>query len=94
MSHAYSNILVHAVWSTKNRQPYITKDIKVRLHGYLRNAVDNVGAKLLFINGVEDHVHLLLAMPLTLLIPDLLESIKPSSTKWVQKTFPECREFA
>ena len=77
MSHAYSNILVHAVWSTKNRQPYITKDIKVRLHGYLRNAVDNVGAKLLFINGVEDHVHLLFAMPFR-----LMPSYKKLSPRW------------
>lgn len=93
MSHTYSNLLIHAVWSTKNRRPYITKDIKLRLHGYLRRAIDDNGAKTLFINGVEDHVHLLFVVPLTLLIPDLLEKIKPASTKWVQKTFPQINEF-
>ncbi len=94
MSHTYSNLLVHAVWSTKNRQPFITKDIKTRLHGYLRSAIDDSGAKLLFINGVEDHVHLLFVTPLTLLIPDLLEKVKPASTKWLQKTFPQTKEFS
>ncbi len=93
MSHTFSNLLVHAVWSTKNRQPFITKNIKMRLHGYLRNAVDDNGAKLLFINGMEEHVHLLFVVPLTLLIPELLETIKPASTKWVQKTFPEMKDF-
>ena len=73
MSHTFSNILVHAVWSTKNRQPFITNDIKMRLYGYLRNSIEDNGAKLLFINGVEDHIHILLNLPLTLLIPDLLE---------------------
>lgn len=94
MSHTFSNLLVHLVWSTKERQPFITKDIKVRLHGYLRHAIENNGAKLLFINGVEDHVHLLCAMPLTLLIPELLEIIKPTSTRWIQKTFPELAKFS
>ncbi len=94
MSHTFSNILIHAIWSTKNRKPFITKDIKPRLHGYIRKAIDDNGAKLLFINGMEDHVHLLFAMPLTLLIPDLIEIIKPASTKWAKKTFPQLSEFS
>ena len=94
MAHTHSNLLCHAIWSTKNRQPFITKDIKVRLHGYLRRVVDDTGAKLLFINGMEDHVHLLFVMPLTLLIPDLIEKIKPAATKWVKKNFPTHQEFS
>ena len=94
MAHTFSNLLVHAIWSTKNRQKFIYKDVKNRLHGYLRTAIDDNGAKLLYINGMEDHVHLLLVVPLTLLIPDLLEKIKPASTKWVHKTFPDLNEFA
>jgi putative transposase len=94
MSHTYSNLLFHAVWSTKNRIPYITKDINARLHGYLRSSIDENGCKALFINGVEDHVHLLFAAPLTISIPDLFESIKPSSTKWIRKSFPEIKDFS
>lgn len=89
MSHTCSNLLVHCVWSTKQREPLIKKEFKPRLNSYLRAVIDDRGAKLLFINGVEDHVHLLIAMPLTLLIPDLIEAIKPISTKWMNKTFPE-----
>jgi putative transposase len=74
--------------------PFISKEIKPRLHAYLRTLITNEGANLLFINGIEDHVHLLLAAPATLLVPDLIEKIKPLSTKWVRKTFPELRDFA
>jgi len=93
MSHTFSNLLFHLVWSTKNREPFIKKEIKHRLHSYIRTVIENEGAKLLFINGVEDHVHLLVATPLTMLIPDLIEKIKPISTKWVVKTFPEITGF-
>jgi putative transposase len=55
----------------------------------MRTVIENEGARLLFINGVEDHVHLLLELPLTLLIPDLIEKVKPTTTKWMNRTFPE-----
>jgi REP element-mobilizing transposase RayT len=93
MSHTYSNLLFHVVWSTKDRIPFIKNEVKPRLHSYMRTVIEREGAKLLFINGVEDHVHLLLAMPLTMLIPDLIEKVKPVSTKWFIKTFPEMKEF-
>ena len=93
MSHTFSNLLFHLVWSTKNREPYIKKEIKPRLHSYMRTIIEGEGAKLLFINGVEDHVHLLVAMPLKLLIPDLIEKVKPVSTKWFNKTFLDSKGF-
>ena len=93
MSHTFSNLLFHLVWSTKNREPLIKKEIKHRLHSYIRTIIEREGANLLFINGIEDHVHLLVAMPLTMIIPDLIEKIKPVSTKWFIKTFPEIKGF-
>ena len=82
------------VWSTKNRKPLIKKELKPRLHGYLRTVVNAEGANLLFINGVEDHVHLLIAAPATMLIPGLIEKVKPLSTKWFRKSFPETKDFS
>lgn len=93
MSHTFSNLLFHLVWSTKNREPFIKNEIKHRLHSYIRTIIENEGAHLLFINGIEDHIHLLVAMPLNLLIPDLVEKVKPVSTKWFVKTFPEIKGF-
>lgn len=93
MTHTFSNLLFHLVWSTKNREPFIRKEIKARLHSYMRTVIETEGAKLLFINGVEDHVHLLIAMPLRMLIPDLVEKIKPITSKWFNKTFREINEF-
>lgn len=93
MSHTFSNLLFHLIWSTKNQEPFIKKEIKHRFHSYIRTVIDREGAHLLFINGVEDHVHLLVALPLTILIPDLIVKIKPASSKWFTKTFPEINGF-
>jgi REP-associated tyrosine transposase len=93
MSHTFSNLLYHLVWSTKNREPLIKKEIKHRFHSYIKTVIEREGANLLFINGIEDHVHLLVAMPLTMLIPDLIEKVKPVSSKWFNKTFPEIKGF-
>lgn len=94
MSHAASNLLCHLVWSTKHRAPFIKKDIKIRFHSYIRTLTEKEGVNVLFINGVEDHIHVLVAMPLTLRIPDVLEKVKPVSTKWFRKTFPERDKFS
>ena len=91
MSHTCSNILFHCVWSTQHREPWIKKEFKSRLNSYMRIIIEEEGARLLFINGMEDHVHLLIEMPLTLLIPDLIQKVKPTTTKWMNKTFPELR---
>jgi putative transposase len=61
--------------------------LKQPLYSYLRIAIQDQGAKLLNINGMEDHLHLLIAIPPTITISSLLEAVKPASTKWIQKTF-------
>ncbi len=94
MSHTFSNFLYHIVWSTKNREPLIRKELKPRVHGYIRTVVNAEGANLLFINGVDDHVHLLVATPATMLIPSLVEKVKPTSTKWFRRSFPEATNFS
>jgi putative transposase len=81
MSHSFTNFLSHCIWSTKHRHPFITKEIKPRLNSYIRAVIQKEGAHLLFINGIEDHIHLLIATPSTILVPNLIEKLKPITTK-------------
>lgn len=87
MSHSFTNLLFHLVWSTKNRQKFIHKEIKPRLYTYMRAVIEKEGAHLLYINGIEDHVHLLVVMPPTILIPDLIAKTKKTSSVWFNRTF-------
>lgn len=93
MTHTFSNLLFHLVWSTKDRRPLIKREYKPRFYSYIRTVIASEGGNLLYINGVEDHVHLLVALPLTILIPTMVEKVKPVSSKWFNREFPGIGEF-
>lgn len=58
-THAHHRIYHHLVWSTKKREPLITPLIEMLLHTFLIDKAQSLGAEILAVNGVEDHVHLL-----------------------------------
>jgi REP element-mobilizing transposase RayT len=88
------SILIHFVWSTKNRLPVITPEIKPRLHAYLGGILAKVDAAGLCVNGVEDHVHVYASLPSTITIADAVSVLKSNSTRWVHETFPDTEAFA
>jgi putative transposase len=91
MSYVSSHF--HCVFSTKGRRPLITAALRDRLWPFLGGIARNNGMIALEIGGVEDHVHLLLALPSTLALAKALQLIKGGSSKWVHETFPEHRLF-
>jgi len=94
MSHSYVSALFHCVWSTKNRQPLITPELRERLWPYLGGIAKKNNMKAIAVGGIEDHVHVLLSLPTTIGIAKAIQLIKGGSSKWVHDTFPEHREFA
>src|SRR6478609_4352990 len=88
------SLLVHFVWSTKNRIPMITGEIKPRLHAYLGGILANKDAVALCINGVEDHVHIYASLPSTLTLADAVSAMKSNSSRWVHETFPNASDFS
>ena len=83
MSHTYSAMTVHIVFSTKNRAPIIDPSIEDELYLYLSGIIESRGAVLYKIGGIEDHIHIVIRIKPTLSIPELLRYIKTSSAKWV-----------
>ena len=94
MPHTYSRILLHVVFSTKNRRPLLKGEITSRLFPYVGGIVREFDAKMLAVNGACDHVHLLLSLPTGLPIADLMRTVKTRSSKWVHETMPAARSFA
>ncbi len=94
MPHSFANVLLHCVFSTKNRRPLITDDLRGRLFPYIGGIARDEKMKILAIGGVEDHVHLLLSLPSTITIARALQLIKGKSSKWIHDTFPEHHAFA
>lgn len=85
MPQSLFKILVHIVFSTKNRADLIAPEIENELFKYLHGIVENNGAKLVIANGTANHVHLLISFGKKIDIPELVGDIKRDSSKWVKR---------
>ena len=87
MSHTYTNLLTHIVFSTKERLPLISHEIKLELFAYLGGLVKELKGKPIIINGMSDHVHILASLPPTISTAEAMRFIKANSSKWVTQKF-------
>jgi REP element-mobilizing transposase RayT len=83
MSH--TNLLYHIVFGTKGRYPFITNELKPRLHEYLGGTVRGLGGIAFEVNGMSDHVHLLAKIKPTKAIADVIRDLKANSSKWARE---------
>ncbi|MCF7960024.1 MAG: transposase [Pirellula sp.] len=84
MSQSLSSILVHVVFSTKQRKPMIKDSERDELHAYTGGIVSRLNGTLLRAGSVEDHIHLLVAHPRTCAPADLIQEIKTGFSKWIK----------
>ena len=91
--HSFTSCLIHCVWSTKNREPLLTSDLRDRLWAYLGGIARENKMKALAIGGAVDHVHILISVPATLSIAKAMQLLKGNSSKWIHETFPKMRSF-
>ncbi|MEZ5344471.1 MAG: IS200/IS605 family transposase [Pyrinomonadaceae bacterium] len=93
MSHTYTNLITHNVFSTKDRRRLIGDEIKSELHAYLGGLVKELKGKPIKINGMDDHVHLLATLPPTISTSDAMRFIKSNSSKWVSEKLDKAFEW-
>ena len=93
MTHTYAKLLFHLVWSAKNRRVFIDESLKIRLYSYTRELTKDKQQHLTIINGMPDHIHMLVNLRPTICLSDDIKDIKASSTKWVSKTFDNIKDF-
>jgi REP element-mobilizing transposase RayT len=84
MPQSLSRILIHLVFSTKNRERVLTPAIQTELHPYIAGTLDNIECPSLQVGGVEDHVHLFFGLSRTRTIAEVVERVKTSSSKWIK----------
>src|SRR2546430_9123763 len=93
MSQSLSSILIHLVFSTKNREPFITSEIETELHPYMAKVFRELKCSSLTIDGTSDHVHILFSLGRVIKIADLVEEVKTESSKWIKTKGREFRSF-
>ena len=87
MSHTYTNLLTHVVFGTKNRETSISDDMKTELFAYLGGLIKELKGKPLKINGMSDHIHILMSLPPAISVSEAMRFIKANSSKWASRKF-------
>ena len=85
MPSTHSNLLMHVIFSTKNRMKLIADDWQAELFAYIGGAVHEHKASLLEVGGIEDHVHLLLRVHPSYAIADTVRLLKSNSSRWINE---------
>ena len=83
MASTFTNLLYHAVFSTKDRTPAIHEGLRERLYEYMGGIIRGERGVLLEIGGVPDHVHLLMKLKSDMAIAEIVRLIKSNSSKWL-----------
>ena len=85
MPQSLSRVLVHIVFSTKNREPLITAEHRDRVFEYLGGTLNAIKCPVLVVGGMPDHVHLLFVQARTLSLSETVEQVKKESSKWAKE---------
>jgi len=83
MPNTYSQLYIHVVFAVKGRENLIQKQWKDELYKYVCGIVNAKNQKVYAINGMPDHIHLLLSIKPDISLSDLMRDIKTNSTKWI-----------
>ena len=87
MGHSYCNVLIHTVFSTKNRAKIISRDRQDELWRYMTGIAKNHDSNVLAIGGMPDHIHMLIALPGSVAYSTAIQKIKAGSSKWMGHDF-------
>ena len=94
MPQSLSYVLVHLVFSTKDRRPLLTDAIRGEMHAYLASVLNNAGDICVRVGGVADHVHIAFYIAREESISRVVERLKVSSSKWIKTKGPEFAKFS
>ena len=86
-------LYLHIVWATWNREPWIMEGMQRRLYRAIENEAKKCGCRVFAINGIADHVHMLLSFPTTITIAKLLKQMKGPSSHFINEEFKPNIQF-
>lgn len=85
MANTYTQIHIHLVFAVKHRDGLIHPSFKDELYQYITGIIKHHNHKLMAINGMPDHIHILIGMRPSQSLSDLLQDIKGNSSKWINE---------
>lgn len=85
MPNTYTQLYVHYVFAVQSRENVISTNWEESLYKYITGIVTNKGQKLMAINGMPNHIHILIGMSASITVADLARDIKSNSAKYVNE---------
>ena len=94
MSQSLANVLVHIVFSTKERRALLRNDdLRIEMHRYLAGVSANLECPAIIVGGATDHVHLLANQSRTITLAEWVKELKRASSLWAKKKSPQWSLF-
>ena len=94
MPQSLAKVILHIVFSTKNRTPRLRDaDLRGELYAYQATVLKQIDSPALLINGVEDHIHVLCLLSRSRALKDLVQEAKTATSKWIKRKATSCRDF-
>ena len=86
----YTRIIYHIIFSTKNRECSLSREMRPDLYRYIWGIIKNKNGHLYRIGGTDDHIHILTSLHPTVCLADFVKTIKTAASKWIKedKVFP------
>lgn len=93
MAQSLSRNLIHVIYSTKNREPHLTEDIRPRLYAYQAGILQECECLAILIGGHVDHVHMLFVLSKNAPLCGVIEDVKKKSSRWMKTQGERFRTF-
>jgi putative transposase len=94
MPQSLAKILVHTIFSTKERRPFLRDPaLREQLHRYLGGILNNLGCQPIIVGGAADHVHLLASLSRTCQAAEMVKEVKRGSSLWIKEQDELLRDF-
>ena len=84
MPQSLSRVIIHLIFSTKDRHPWLGPEVRQRMHGYLATVCRDLGGETYRVGGMADHVHIVTTLPRAISQAELVEKAKTSSSAWIK----------
>ena len=85
MSHSFTKIWIHAIWSTKERFPLVEPKFETQIYDYMRQEYIKMGCPVRIINGMPDHIHCLFLLSAQKSIATVIKQVKGSSSHFINE---------
>jgi REP element-mobilizing transposase RayT len=89
MPHSYTNVLIHYAFSTRERRKCIRTEWLPEVWAYMAGVEKNHDIPILKIGGMEDHAHVLLALPGTMTSAQAIQTLKANTSRWLRERIPD-----